>query len=593
MAALATRLRTHDTLVALALLVAAVWVVGLLAGETLERQVVLGLMNLVAVVGLWVFSGTSGVLSFGHVAFMAVGAYTAGILAIPVDEKALLLPDLPGVLRDTSLSPLAATLAGGLVAAAFALVLCGPIMRLSGIAASLTTLAVLAIVYVVAANWQAVTGGTSGIAGVPERTTLTAAALWALAAVAIAYAVQRARWGRRLRASRDDELAAHSLGIGVARERRMAFVVSGLVLGIAGGLYGQFLGSFVPGTFYFDLTFLLLAMLVVGGIATLSGAVVGAVAIGCATELLREVERGVDVGTLHTGSVTGRTEMGIALVMLAVLIRRPGGLMGGRELTLPRLGLGRRSEAPAPDGAVELTFAVERDGAPAATLVVREPQLVVAGFTGRDEDAVERHIAELEQLGVPRPSSTPTLYLLPNWLLRTAGPAIEVAGERTSGEAEPVLVVMPDGARYVTVGSDVTDRALEAQSIDLAKLVCPKVVAGRAWPLDAVDGHWDALRLRAQLDEVGGPYQDEAVAAILHPQEIVAATAALDLDPSRPLVLFLGTVPLLDGGFRFDRSFAATLEDPVRAAALQCSYRVEALAREPYESKATTGRESP
>jgi branched-chain amino acid transport system permease protein len=278
----------HDTLALLALVVAVVWALGLLAGTTLERQVVLGLMNLIAVVGLSIFSGNSGVLSFGHVAFMAVGAYTGGILAIPADEKALLLPDLPGVLADTTLDPLLATLAGGLVAALFALALCGPIMRLAGIAASLTTLAVLAIVYVVAANWEAVTGGTSGIGGVPEHTTLTAAALWALGAVVAAYAVGRSRWGRKLRASRDDDVAARSLGIGVARERRMAFVVSGFVLGIAGGLYGQFLGSFVPGTFYFDMTFLLMAMLVVGGIGSLSGAVVGAFAITCATELLRE-----------------------------------------------------------------------------------------------------------------------------------------------------------------------------------------------------------------------------------------------------------------------------------------------------------------
>jgi branched-chain amino acid transport system permease protein len=357
-ARLVRAVRAHDTLALLAVVIAAIWVVGLVAGATLERQVVLGLMNLIAVVGLWIFSGTSGVLSFGHVAFMAIGAYTAGILSIPADEKALLLPDLPGALAETTLDPLLATIAGGVVAGVFALVLCGPLLRLAGIAASLTTLAILAIVYVVAANWQAVTGGTSGIGGVPERTTLGAAALWALVAIAIAYAVGRSRWGRRLRASRDDDVAARSLGIGVTGERRIAFVLSGFVVGTAGGLYGQFLGSFVPGTFYFDITFVLMAMLVVGGIATLSGAVVGAIAITCATELLRRIERGVDIGPLQTGSVTGLTELGLALVMLVVLIWRPAGLMGGRELTWPRRA--RRSLAgPAP---ADLVPVPDREG---------------------------------------------------------------------------------------------------------------------------------------------------------------------------------------------------------------------------------------
>jgi 4-hydroxyphenylacetate 3-monooxygenase len=255
-----------------------------------------------------------------------------------------------------------------------------------------------------------------------------------------------------------------------------------------------------------------------------------------------------------------------------------------------------------PDAEMELQLQVEPDGEPGYPLTVRRPYLVVAGFTGRDERMVQRHISELELLGVPRPSSTPTAYLLPNWLLRTASPAVQVRGERTSGEAEPVLVIMPGGATYVTVGSDVTDRVLETESIDVAKLVCPKMVAQSAWPFDAVAAHWDRLLLRAQLDE-GSLYQEETLAAILPPQRIVAAVAALELDPDRPLVLFLGTVPLLDGGFRFGAAFAATLEDPVRGTELRCRYGVEALTSprpdKPYGSRpqtsgptATTGKGS-
>jgi branched-chain amino acid transport system permease protein len=310
---------------------AAVYAVG---DELIVRVATVALMNLVIVIGLYVFVGNSGVFSFGHVAFAAIGAYTAAILVVPptsedgVTGKDILLSDLPGFLLRAHTGPLLATLIGGLVAAALAAVISLPLMRLSGIAASIATFSLLLIVNVVASNWRSVTNGTGGIAGVPTSTTAWVALCWALVAMGAAFLFQQTRFCLRLRASREDEVAARGSGIGVFPERRLAFVLSAFVVGVGGGLYGQYLGSFSPGAFYLPLTFVTVAMLVIGGVTSLAGAVLGTVFVATISEVFRRVEEAVDVSAL--------SQIGLAVVMLLVLTLRPGGLTGGAEVRLPR-----------------------------------------------------------------------------------------------------------------------------------------------------------------------------------------------------------------------------------------------------------------
>lgn len=314
-----------------AVLTAVVQAVG---DELVVRVLTVGLMNLVMVIGLYIFVGNSGVFSFGHIAFAAIGAYTAGILVVPptsvggVTGKDVLLSGLPTFLRDAHTSPLAATLIGGLVAATVAAVISLPLMRLSGIAASIATFALLLIVNVVASNWRSLTNGTGGIAGVPTSTTAWVALCWSLLAMVAAFLFQTTRFCLRLRASREDEVAARGAGIGVYMERRLAFVLSAFVVGVGGALYGQYLGSFSPGAFYLPLTFVTVAMLVIGGLTSLAGAVFGAVFVATISELFRRAEE-----TIH---VSALSQIGLAVVMLLVLTLRPGGLTGGAEATIPR-----------------------------------------------------------------------------------------------------------------------------------------------------------------------------------------------------------------------------------------------------------------
>jgi branched-chain amino acid transport system permease protein len=306
-----------------------------LGSDVLVTTATTALIMLVATVGLYIFVGNSGVFSFGHASFMIIGGYTAALLVIPTTQKVLLLPDLPGVLRHVHAGVFLSCIIGGAVAALFAGLLSIPIARLSGMAGALTTFAVLGVTYSVASNWEQVTGGPTGVAGIPVATSLGESLIWALVAIAVAFLVQSARWGRRLRASREDEIAAQACGIGIRNERRAALVISAFVCGVAGGLYGELLGDLTPTTIYLDVTFLLIAMLVVGGINSLSGAVIGSITISVVAELLRRLEAGADLGFFHFPGRPGIREVGLALIMLGVLVRRPDGITGGRELRWP------------------------------------------------------------------------------------------------------------------------------------------------------------------------------------------------------------------------------------------------------------------
>ena len=197
--------------------------------------------------------------------------------------------------------------------------------------------------------------------------------------------------------------------------------------------------------------------------------------------------------------------------------------------------------------------------------------LVVIGYAGRDRAAVEHHIDELATLGVPRPASIPLFMVFPPRLI-SQDPSISVAGSASSGEAELVVVVEGDET-FVTVGSDHTDRALEAVDIVASKGVCPKPVASSGWTAAAVGNGWEDLSLRSRIDG-DVLYQDGSVAANLPPLELVAAIPWAS-GPPRCFVAFTGTVPVMDK-IRPSAAFRAELAGP-GLHPLELSYRVEAV----------------
>jgi branched-chain amino acid transport system permease protein len=268
-------------------------------------------------------------------AFMALGAYTSALLTVPVTIKHTLLPALPHFLAVAHFSYTTAALMGGVVAALFALVAAVPLMRLSGLAAGIATFSVLIVVNVVAGNWTALTRGQQTMLGVPLDTTVAKTLLWVCIAIFAAFLFQESRVGFRLRATREDEFAARSIGIGVKRERTAAFVLSAFITGMAGAFFGHYLGSFSAQAFYLDLTFVTFVMLVIGGINSLSGAVVGSVVVSAFSEVLLRLERGSHIGPVMITLPDGSEQIVLALFLLLILILRPAGITGGRELRWP------------------------------------------------------------------------------------------------------------------------------------------------------------------------------------------------------------------------------------------------------------------
>jgi len=323
-------------LVALIVIVLALAGLAELAPAVMQRRITQGLINLVAVVGLYVFVGNSGVLSFGNVAFMAIGAYVSALLTMPATAKAVFLPDLPAFLATAEWPAIAGALAGGLAAAIVALVTGFPLMRLSGISASIATFAVLVVFHVVIGNWSSVTGGQNSLMGLPIYVGLWTAAGWAVIAIAVAFLHQESRSGLLLRASREDEAAAAASGVRLVAHRLFAFVVSAFLSGISGVLLVHFLGTARVETFYLDLTFLIIAMLVIGGMHSLTGAVLGAIVITLVAELLRQAEVGVSIGTTTLAAPLGFGDAILALLMLIIILFRPNGIAGGREIAFPK-----------------------------------------------------------------------------------------------------------------------------------------------------------------------------------------------------------------------------------------------------------------
>ncbi len=316
----------------LLLLVVGVAYLGSFGGEATDQAVIAMLLNLIIVIATYTFAGNSGVISFGHVALVLIGAYVAGLLTVPVFIKVALVADMPLFLAQAQTGTAEATILGGVGALIFGGAFALALMRLSGLAAGLGTVAMLLTVNVVASNWAAVTHGTAGLGPVPLVATREVVLVWVGVSIAIAYIYQESSFGIRLRASREDEIAARAAGVVVARERWIAFTLSSFLAGIAGALYAQYFGVVSPDSFYLRLTFVTIAMLVIGGFYSLTGAVVGTLVVSVISELLRYIEQGISVGALQLPGRPGLSQLVLALLMLLILLRRPDGLTAGKEI---------------------------------------------------------------------------------------------------------------------------------------------------------------------------------------------------------------------------------------------------------------------
>ena len=290
------------------------------------------------VIGLYVFIGNSGVISFGQISFTAVGAFAAGIYTTPVSTRQTTMPHLFGILARPVLTNVESILLAAGVGALFALVVGLALMRLSGLAAGIATFAVLEVTYNILANWEKIGPGPTTLASVPVTTGVAQATIGCAVAVAIAFAYQRTRSSRLLRASRADALAARGIGVSIVRHRLGAFALSGAICGFAGALYVHALGSINVTEVYLTLTFLTLAMLVVGGSQSLWGATLGGIVLGILSSFLTNAVNGTTVFGFSFTLPNGLNTIIFAVLFVGALMLFPRGLARNREFLAKWLG---------------------------------------------------------------------------------------------------------------------------------------------------------------------------------------------------------------------------------------------------------------
>lgn len=294
------------------------------------------LVNLIIVVALWVFVGNSGVLSFGHIAFVAIGAWTLSLLTIEPIIKANLLPTLFPFVQDASASPVVALILGAVMGGAVAFFSALVLMKLNGLEAAIATFALLQVVVQVLTYWDKI-GPKSGqsMVGIPASFDLPVVMTIALMVIIVAWLYQQSTSARLLRASRDDISAAPASGINVFKHRVIAFAISGALAGIGGALWAQVNRVVQASQFNLDFTFLTISMLVIGGMLSLWGAVVGTIVISTLNHFLGLLEGGLDIGSVTISIPSGSRLIVLGLSLILILILRPGGITNGREAVWP------------------------------------------------------------------------------------------------------------------------------------------------------------------------------------------------------------------------------------------------------------------
>lgn len=307
---------------------------------------------IVLALSLNLVNGFTGLFSLGHAGFMAVGAYTSALLTMTAEQKEanfFLEPIVPWLASLTLPFPLA-LLAAGVVAAILAAAVGAPVLRLKDDYLAIATLGFAEIVRVVLTNAQPVTNGALGLKGLPSFASTWV--VWSCAALATAFVTLLARssYGRALKAVRDDEIAAGAMGVNVFRAKLTSFAASSFMAGVGGALLGHVLTTIDPKMFTFMLTFSILLIVVLGGIGSISGSVIAAIAVTILMELLRFLDGPLNLLVFQLDARPGLRMVVFSLLLMGVVLFRQRGLMGNRELSwsmLSRAGVLPRGKGKA------------------------------------------------------------------------------------------------------------------------------------------------------------------------------------------------------------------------------------------------------
>ena len=409
--------------------------------DSLQSTLINLFINLIAVLGIYMFIGTSGVPSFGHVAFMGIAAHLQALLTLNPTIKAMLLPNLPQWLARLELGLWPAMLITVVFVGIFALLIGIPFSRMGDAATGIVTMCFLAVIHNVLNAWETYTAGVKVLYGIPEYCNLWTAAGVAMAMILVARFFRDSAAGLELRASREDKEAAQCTGVNVANRRLHAWVFSAMVMAVAGALLVHFLTIVNPLQFYLGLTFSLIAMLIVGGLSTVSGVVVGTFFMTIVIEILRRIGEGVVIGPIHLPPFHGLTLMGTGAAIIIVMFWHPGGIIAFYEIDERIAAWRRRAEkkhprhlpptAPslAPDRRpADRADTTEAD--PAGRLLVQQVSKHFGGLRAVDDVNLELKPGEIVGLIGPNGSGKTTLINL------ISGTLAPTTGRIFNGKAE-------------------------------------------------------------------------------------------------------------------------------------------------------------
>lgn len=290
-------------------------------------------INIILVASLNLVNGFSGMFSMGHAAFMAIGAYASAMLTMSVDQKMISMPGLPAWLMNLNLPFPVALIIGGVIASLVSILIGFPVLRFKGHYLSVATIGLIVIVRAVLDNEDELTNGARGVTGLPSYASTWIIFASAVICLFILYRLIISAYGRGLAAMRDDYVAAQTLGINLTVKKLSAFFISAFMAGVAGGLWGHMQSVISGKFFYIDTSFKIVETSIIGGMSSLSGAIVGSFIMTFLPEFLAPFESGSMVlFGQQLPELYGASNLIIAALLIIIIIFRRQGIMGYSEV---------------------------------------------------------------------------------------------------------------------------------------------------------------------------------------------------------------------------------------------------------------------
>jgi branched-chain amino acid transport system permease protein len=310
------------------------WVPGRLDGYQIQIMNLIA-VNIILALSLNLIYGFTGMFSLGHAGFMAIGAYTCSILILsPQQKESLFILGAAYSWVQSAQAPFfVAVIAGGLMAAAFGLLVGIPLLRLGDDYLGIATLGFAEIIRVLGNNIPRLTNGALGFKGIPDHANLWWNFGWCVFTLFFIVRLVRSNTGNVFKAIRDDETAAKAMGINVFRYKMLSFAIGAFFAGVGGALLASLLTTIDPKMFLFILTFNVLMIVVTGGLGSLTGSVLGGVGITILLEWLRFVENPITIGDWMMPGIPGMRMVVFSLALLFIILFRREGLMGMREFS--------------------------------------------------------------------------------------------------------------------------------------------------------------------------------------------------------------------------------------------------------------------